>query len=116
MQEVVQAVEHDAGPHAHRAPLQIQVGDLAVVAGEVNDQAVANGPADQAGAGPARDDRDGRLDGGVNQEAGLLCVGGESDGLRRDLVNRRVGRIELARQIIEGDFAVRTSERYLLLG
>ena len=78
--------------------------------------AVANGPADQAGAGPARDDRDGRLDGGVNQEAGLLCVGGESDGLRRDLVNRRVGRIELARQIIEGDFAVRTSERYLLLG
>ena len=34
----------------------------------------------------------------------------------RDLVNRRVSRVKLACQIIEGDFTVRTSERRLLLG
>ena len=65
---------------------------------------------------PPGDDRDGGLDGSVYQRAGLAGVGWKGDGRRRDLVNRRVSRVKLACQIIEGDFTVRTSERRLLLG
>ena len=81
-QEVVQVVQHHPRPHPHRAPLQVQVGDLAVVAGEVNHQAVADGPAGQPRARAAGNDRDARLHGGVDQGAGLARVGGEGDGRR----------------------------------
>ena len=115
-QEVVQVIQHHSRSHAHRAPLHIQVCDLALVAREIHDQPVPEGPARQPRAGTARGDGHPRLRRGLDQRTDLAGVGGKRNRLRRDLVKRGVRCVELAREIIEGNFTVRPFQRRLLLG
>src|SRR5206468_5667087 len=91
----VELVEHHSGAHADGAPVEVQVGDAAVVARELYDQAVTNRAADEAGAGAARDEGNAGLAGGADYRTGLGGVAGKGHPRWFDLINRRVGRVEL---------------------
>ena len=56
--KIVELIQHDAGPDADRARFQIQIGDLTIVAREIDDQTLADRSAGKAAAGAAR--RDGK--------------------------------------------------------
>ena len=53
-EERVELVEHHAGTDTDGAALEIELADPAVVAGQLDDQALAEGPAGEPGAGAAR--------------------------------------------------------------
>ena len=110
-QQIVQMIQHHARPHAHRAPLQIQLCDFEIVPREIDHQAVTNGTADQARARAARNDADSRLRCRFNQTAGLAGIARKGHAHRLDLVNGRIGGIELPRQVIECNGAIRACQR-----
>ena len=115
MQKIVQLIQHHARADADGAAFQVQVVDVPVVAREINDQAVADGSARKARARAARNDRHARLRRRLDDGAGLVRAAGKRHGQRLDLVNRRVRGVELARQIVKGDFANRRLQRGQLL-
>ena len=100
LEERVQRVEDDPGPDPHRAPFEVEPGDPPVVARELEDKPGAERAPDQPGSRAARS----QLETGVARRAHdrLRLAGvpwkGHRDGL--DLMARRVGGIELARERI----------------
>ena len=72
-------------------------------------------PPRKARSRAARNDRHARLRRRLDDGAGLVRVAGKRHGQRLDLVNRRVRGVELARQIVESDFANRRVQRGQLL-
>ena len=95
-QEVVQVVQHDAGPDAHRAALDVEVGDLAVVAGKVYHQALTNRAADKTRPGTTRNNAHARLHRRLDHRAGLFCIARKGNRHGLELVDRGIGRVELA--------------------
>lgn len=57
VEEVVELVQHHASADAHHAFVGIKLENLPVIAGEIHDQAFADGSAAQPGACAARYDR-----------------------------------------------------------
>ncbi len=113
--EVVQLIKDDARTDAHGAFFQVEVRDLAIVAGEIYDEAFPNGAACQSGARATGNHRYARLERGLNQGAGLLCAPRKTDGDRFDLIHGRVRGVKLPGQVVECDVAIRTCERRVLL-
>ena len=64
-------VQHDTRADADGAALRIKITDTAIIAGKINNQAFTDGAAGQAGARAARNHRDTRLRGRLNDGAGL---------------------------------------------
>src|SRR5438477_7917995 len=60
-QEFIQIIQDHAGPYPDRTPLQIKIDNLAIVAREIDDQAITDSTADQARSGAARNYTDPRL-------------------------------------------------------
>ena len=114
LEKRVQLIEHHAGTGADRARFEIQLGDLAVVAKELNNQSVADRAARQTGARAARSDGQIRVRRRRDDSARLLCTAWECDGCRFELIKRGIGRVELARQSIEGNVAIGDSKSGML--
>ena len=113
LEKPVQLVEHDAGADAHAAIVDVEIVDLAIVPGEIDDQSFADRISDQASPGAARRDRDVFVSGSFDDGARFLAAGGKGNAERLDLVNRRVGRVKLTRQIIEMDVATGSADPFL---
>jgi hypothetical protein len=94
-QELVELVQDHPGPDSNAATFQVQVGDLAIMPGKIDDQAFPDRSARQAGARSARSDCHPRLGCGFDDRAGLARASWKSDRLRFNPVNRRVSRVEL---------------------
>ena len=77
-QELVQLVQHDPRPNPYGLAFQVQVGDLAIVAREVDHQPFADGASGKTRARATRNDRDTRLRGSAHQCGGLPCAAGKS--------------------------------------
>ena len=88
---------------------------MAVVTGKINDHALAHGAANQTGAGAARNDRHPRMVRRLNDRGGLRRVARKRDRQRFNLVMRRIRRIELAGQIVEGDLTIGAGQGRMLL-
>ena len=115
-QNIVELVKNHTRPRAHGPALKVQMGYLADITGAINHQAIANRSADQARAGSARDDGYSGLPSRRDQLARFLGIFWKCNGYRLDLINGGVRRIQLARQIVECDFAPDTGEGCFLLG
>ena len=112
----VELIEHDSGADTHSAIFDVELGDLPVVSRELDDQSFANRVSDQARAGATRCDRNVRVRGGTNDRACLLRAARKRYAFRLDLINRRVGRVELAGEVVEMDFAAGAADGVFLAG
>jgi len=113
---MVELIQHHAGADTDDAAFLIEFQNLSVVAREIHDEAFADGPAAQAGAGSARNHRHTRDQRRLNDVCRLLHRFGKRHRRRHDLVGRGVRGVKLERQIVERDLAVRGVERRHLLG
>jgi hypothetical protein len=104
-QKIIELIQHNAGPDPHAAFFEVEIGDLAVVAREFNDQSVANRVAHQTCAGTSGRHRKTRISCCPNDEACLFGAFRKRRAYRLDLINGRVSRIELPRQIIKARVA-----------
>ena len=116
LQKIVELIKYDACAHTHAAFFKIEICDLPVVARELDDQAFANRVSNETRAGAARRDRNARIGRRANHQAGLLRGFRKRHADRFDLVNRRVGRIKLARQITKARVASGLPDLPLLRG
>src|SRR2546423_7324525 len=114
-QELVQLVEHDPGADTDGPIFEIQIGDLAIVPREINDEPLANGAAYEARAGPAWNHLNPGMGGSLDYGAGLTGVARKSDCQGFDLVNRGVSCVKVAGERIKRDLTVRGGEERLLL-
>src|SRR5439155_13974852 len=105
-EKVVQLVQDHTRPDPHHAAFDVQVCDFTVIARKINDETITDRASHQTGAGAPRNDRYARLARRLDDGAGLPRVAREGDRDRLDLIDGGVGGVELARQIIEGDFTV----------
>src|SRR5438552_2048253 len=101
LQEIVELVQHNAGPDAGAALFKIETGDLPVVTREFNDQSSADRVPDETCSRASRSHRHGRVGCGANDCARLLRVARKRDAERLDLINGGVSRIKLSREIVE---------------
>ena len=102
-EKIVQLVQHHARAHADGLAFHVQIIYEPVVAREIHHQPVADGAPRKTGPRAARDDRHTRLRRCLDDGAGLARVGGKRHGQRFDLVNGRVGGVELTRQVVKSD-------------
>jgi hypothetical protein len=105
LQKTVQLIEHDARADVDASVFEIEIGDLAVVARKINDHSFANGISNQTRTGTARRDGKTRICRGTDDKARLLRAFRKSDADWFDLINRRVRRVQLTRQIIKARVA-----------
>src|SRR5262249_3142865 len=61
LEKIIELVEDDPGSYTDGPALKVEIGYLPNITRAIDDQAVANGSANQAGAGSTRDDRYARL-------------------------------------------------------
>src|ERR1035437_7360421 len=115
MEKIVQLVQHDTRADANGLAFQVKIVNVAVVAREINNKTVANGSARKTRSRAARNDRYTRLRRRLDDGAGLVRAAGKRHGQRLDLVNGRIRRVDLARQIVKGDVAIRRLQRGQLL-
>jgi hypothetical protein len=115
MQKMIQLIEDDSCADVHRAALQINVRDLLVVTREINDQPLAESASSEAGTRAAWNDGNARLARGLDNGASLFRAPGKSDSQGLDLIDGSVSRIQLPREIVEGDLAIHRRERRDLL-
>jgi hypothetical protein len=109
----IELIEHDTGADADAAILDVEIVDLAIVAREIDDQSFANRVPDQAGAGAARCDGNVILGGGFDNGARFLRAGWEGDTEGLDLLNRSVGGVKLAGEIVEAHIAAGSADSVL---
>ena len=114
-EESVELIQHDARADADGAFFQVQIGNAAVVAGEIYDETLAERATDEAGARAARNDRHRGIGGRADDGGGLIGGARKGDRRRFDLINRGVGGVKLARQVVKRDVAIRGGEGRLLL-
>ena len=105
-EERVQLIEHNSGADSHRPRFQIEIGYPAVMRRELDDQTIADRAACQPAPSAARRDGDALVRRGPNHRTGLLRAARERHRDRFDLIDGRVGRVELTRQIIESQVAI----------
>lgn len=91
LQKRVQLIEHNARARAHGLFFEVQSGDVAVEAGEFEDQPVANRAAHQSAARSARSQRDFRFRRRRDDGGRLARAARERHRRRLDLVMRGVG-------------------------
>ena len=106
----VELIEDHPRTNTHRSPLEIEIGDAPVVAGEIDHQPVAEGSARQPGAGAAWDDLDSGVRGHGQQLRRLRRGAWESHRRRLDPVNRRINRVEAAGEPVGPHIAARGVE------
>ena len=70
---------------------------------KIDNQPFADRVAYETGAGASRCNRNIRIGRGTNDGAGLLCVFRKRRADRLDLIDRRICRVKLPRQIIKPD-------------
>src|SRR5262249_35850880 len=116
LEKIIELVEDDPGSYTDGPALKVEIGYLPNITRAIDDQAVANGSANQAGAGSTRDDRYARLAGRLYQFARLPGVFWECDCRRLDLVNGGVRCVQLARQVVKSDLASGPAKGCFLLG
>ena len=104
-QKIVKLIEDNARADMDASVFQIKTGDLAVVARKINDQSLANRIPNQTCAGAPRRDGNACICRRADDEACLLRVFRKRDPYRFDLINRRVRRVQLTRQIIKARVA-----------
>src|SRR5947207_7865905 len=106
----IELVEHHARADAYRTIVDIEIVDLAIVPREIDDQPVADRVPDQTRAGAAWCDRNIFVRGGADDRAGFVGAARKRHANWLDLINRRIGRVELARQIVESNIAIRIGD------
>ena len=116
LEEVVELVEDHAGADAHGAAFEVERGDLAVMAGEINDHTRADRAAGQTGAGAARDNVEAGLRRGADDGSGLGGAAREGDGAGFDLIKGSIGGVKLAGEVVEGDITIGGGKGGDLLG
>src|SRR5258707_2671755 len=94
-------IDHDTRPDAHAAFFEIEIGDLPVVARKVDNQSLADRVANQTCACASRRYGKTRISCGMNDCTRLLRGLRKRNADRLNLINRRVSRVELTRQIIK---------------
>src|SRR5438552_18487956 len=112
----IQLIEHGTGADADAGIVDVEIVDLAIVAREIDDQSLANRVPDQAGAGAARCDGNVILGSGFDNGARFLRAGWEGDTEWLDLVNRSVGSVKLAGEIVEAHIAAGSADSVLSSG
>ena len=100
LEKRIELVEHDAGADANAAIVDAEIVDRAIVTREIDDQSFADRVPDQAGTGPAWSDRNVFIGGGFDDRARFLAAGWKGDAKRLDLINRGVGGVKLASEVI----------------
>jgi hypothetical protein len=73
---------------------------------EIDHQALPDRAPRQSRARAPASDRQTGLHSGVNEHAGLADAAGKGHGDRLELIDRGVGRVKLAREIVERDLAI----------
>ena len=95
--------------------LRVTLRDIERI-GEILDQTVADGASREAGPRAPRGDRYVGVGGGANHGRGFGGGPRKGNGPRLDPVDRRVGRVQGARQIVEPDRAAGCFEGFVLGG
>ena len=98
-------IEHDARANAHAAFFKIEFRDLAIVARKVDDQSFADRISNETCAGASGRHRKTSVSRCADDQACLLGTFRKRDANGLDLINRRVRRIQLSRQIIKARVA-----------
>ena len=107
LEKGVQLIEHNPGANLHRAIFDFELGDLAIVSRKIDNQSFADRVADQTRARTARDNRNARIGRRANDTACLLRASWKGRANRFDLINRRIRRVKLSRQVIKPNVATR---------
>ncbi len=115
-EERVELVQHHARPDLHRPRFAIELADAVVVPGKIHHHPVAQRAARQTGARAAGGHGQSGFRRRADDGAGLPAIPGKRDRRRFNLVDRGVGGIKLAREVIEGDGTVGCRQRRQLLG
>jgi hypothetical protein len=115
LEKIVKLVEHHAGADADASFIDVKIVDLTVVAREIDDQAFTDRVSDQARAGAARCDRNIFVGRSFDDRAGFFGRSWKGYAQGFDLINRRVGGVELAGEIVQAHVATRSAE-FLLSG
>ena len=106
-EELVELIEDDPGTDRHDPALPIEVPNLIVVAGEIDNEPRAKGPAHEAGSRAPGGDRDLRPGGDFKESGRLAGVLGKRHSLGKNLIDGTVGGVELAGHRVIGDFNAR---------
>src|SRR5262249_30819178 len=113
LEKAVQLIEHDARTDVNAAIVDVEIVDLSIVAREIDDQSFSDGVADETRPGPAWCDRNIFISCSFDDCARFLGAGRKRNAERLDLINRRVRRVKLAREIIEPHIAARSADSFL---
>ena len=113
--KIVELIQHYPRPDADSSAFQIQIVNLAVIPGEIDDEAFSDGAADESGPSAARNDRDACLPCRRDNGAGLANIARKGDADRLDLIDGGICSVELTAEIVEGDLAIRAGESCPLL-
>src|SRR4051794_28410741 len=100
-QECIEFVQNHTGAYPDTSPIQVEVADFAVVSREIHDQTLTDCTARKTRPGAAWSNRNVLLRGALDNGSGLARAPWECDPGRLNLVNGCIGRVKLARQIIE---------------
>src|SRR3954453_20119481 len=110
IQKRVELVQNDSGADAHSASLNVELRDLPVVTRKIDDQSFADGTAGETCSRTPWGDRNVGVRRRSNNGAGFRRRFRKRGSCRLDLVNGRVSRVELPRQVIKPDVTTALGE------